>query len=150
MTLGDGVLYRHADAKQQLVLSKKLISLVFTELYVKMGYLGQARTLQLIRDRIYWLKMKDDVRHFASKVCSCSEPVTARCCVSIPPENIRKPLGFLMFSGGIEKQHRAVMGESKNPHIVPVATMQYTSSSAPLEFTGLESLHLDTCAGDYQ
>ena len=28
----------------------------------------------------------------------------------IPPENIRKPNGFLMFSGGIEKQHRAVMG----------------------------------------
>ena len=28
---------------------------------------------------------------------------------SIPPENIRKPKGFLMFSGGIEKQHRAVM-----------------------------------------
>ena len=27
-----------------------------------------------------------------------------------PPENIRKPKGFLMFSGGIEKQHRAVMG----------------------------------------
>ena len=26
------------------------------------------------------------------------------------PENIRKTLGFLMFSGGIEKQHRAVMG----------------------------------------
>ena len=25
------------------------------------------------------------------------------------PENIRKPRGFL-FSGGIEKQHRAVMG----------------------------------------
>ena len=31
-------------------------------------------------------------------------------CFSIPPENIRKPKGFLMFSGGIEKQHRAVMG----------------------------------------
>ena len=28
---------------------------------------------------------------------------TARCCFSIPPENTRKPLGFLMFSGGIEK-----------------------------------------------
>ena len=26
-------------------------------------------------------------------------------CFSIPPENIRKTLGFLMFSGGIEKQH---------------------------------------------
>ena len=30
--------------------------------------------------------------------------------LSIPPENIKKPKGFLMFSGGIEKQHRAVMG----------------------------------------
>ena len=27
-----------------------------------------------------------------------------------PPENIKKHLGFLMFSGGIEKQQRAVMG----------------------------------------
>ena len=26
------------------------------------------------------------------------------------PENIKKPKGFLMFSGGIEKKHRAVMG----------------------------------------
>ena len=31
--------------------------------------------------------------------------ITARCCFSIPPENIRKPL----VSGGIEKQHQAVM-----------------------------------------
>ena len=28
----------------------------------------------------------------------------------IPSENIRKPLSFLMFSRGIEKQHRDVMG----------------------------------------
>ena len=38
------------------------------------------------------------------------KPITARFCFSIPPEN-RKPLkGFLMFSGGVEKQHWAVMG----------------------------------------
>ena len=30
--------------------------------------------------------------------------------VSIAPENIRNFLGFLMISGGIEKQNRAVMG----------------------------------------
>ena len=30
--------------------------------------------------------------------------------LSVPAENIRKPKGFLMFSGGIEKQHRVVMG----------------------------------------
>ena len=31
-------------------------------------------------------------------------PITAWCCFSIPPENVRKPKGFLMFSGDIEKQ----------------------------------------------
>ena len=29
--------------------------------------------------------------------------IAARCCFSIPPENIRKPKGFFMFSGGIDK-----------------------------------------------
>ena len=28
----------------------------------------------------------------------------------IPPENIRKTEGFLMFSGGIEKEHKSIMG----------------------------------------
>ena len=52
-----------------------------------------------------------------SSLCSClvkyllqvAQPITARCCFSIPPENIRKPKGFIFFSGCIEKQHRAVM-----------------------------------------
>ena len=35
--------------------------------------------------------------------------ITARCCLSIPLENIRRPKGFLMFTGTIDKQHRAVM-----------------------------------------
>ena len=38
------------------------------------------------------------------------QSITARCCFSIPPENISKPKGFLMLSGDIEKQHRAVLG----------------------------------------
>ena len=38
------------------------------------------------------------------------QPITARCCLSIPLESIRKPKSFLMFSGCIYKQHRAVMG----------------------------------------
>ena len=40
------------------------------------------------------------------------QPITAWYCLSITQENIRKPLAFLMFSGGIDKQHRAVMGNS--------------------------------------
>ena len=36
--------------------------------------------------------------------------ITTRCYLSIPPESNRKPLGFRMFSRGIDKQHRATMG----------------------------------------
>ena len=32
------------------------------------------------------------------------------CCLSIPPENIRKPKDFLVLSGSIDKQHLTVMG----------------------------------------
>ena len=35
----------------------------------------------------------------------------ARCCLSIPPENMRNSEGFLMFSGGIDKQHQALMDQ---------------------------------------
>ena len=28
-----------------------------------------------------------------------------QCALSVPPESIRKPYGFLMFSGGREKVH---------------------------------------------
>ena len=38
------------------------------------------------------------------------QPLTAWCCLSIHPENIRKPKGFLIFSGSRDKQHRAVRG----------------------------------------
>ena len=38
------------------------------------------------------------------------QPIIAWYCFSIPPENIREPKGFPMFSGDIEKQYRAVMG----------------------------------------
>ena len=36
------------------------------------------------------------------------KPIKAQGYFSIPPENIRKPKDFLMFSEDIEKQHRAV------------------------------------------
>ena len=38
----------------------------------------------------------------------------------MPPENIRKPKGFLIFSGGKEKQHRAVTGQKHLWNISPL------------------------------
>ena len=42
-------------------------------------------------------------------VDKANQLITARRCLSIPPENIKKPLGFLMFSRDIDQQNRAVM-----------------------------------------
>ena len=67
----DSILYRTTAERTQLVLQRKVVPLVFTELHVNMSHLGKDRTLQLIRDRFYWSKMEDDVTHFVTKVCSC-------------------------------------------------------------------------------
>ena len=67
----DGILHRNTAERTQLVLRKKLVPLVFTELHVNMGHLGKNRTLELIRDRFSRPKMEDDVTHFVTKICSC-------------------------------------------------------------------------------
>ena len=36
--------------------------------------------------------------------------IAAKCCFSVPPENIKKPEDFFDVLRGIEKQHRIVMG----------------------------------------
>ena len=38
-----------------------------------------------------------------------NQPIAARYSFSIPSENIKKPLGFLIFLRVIEKQNRAVI-----------------------------------------
>ncbi len=50
----DGVLYRRANSRDQLLLPKEHRDTVFRELHKEMGHLGAERTLGLIRDRFYW------------------------------------------------------------------------------------------------
>ena len=66
-----GILYRHSGSIRQLVLPQKLKPLVYSELHVKMGHLGVERTVQLAKERFYWPKMADDIKHFITKLCSC-------------------------------------------------------------------------------
>ena len=42
------------------------------------------------------------------------QPICFQCTLFLPPENIRKPYGFLMFSGGREKVHWEQMGEDRS------------------------------------
>ena len=36
-----------------------------------MGHLGEERTVQLARDRFYWLHMARDIEHHVTNVCHC-------------------------------------------------------------------------------
>ncbi|KAI3353882.1 hypothetical protein L3Q82_005090 [Scortum barcoo] len=60
----DGVLYRRANGRDQLLLPEEHRETVFRELHEEMGHMGVERTLGLIRDRFYWPRMQSDVGTF--------------------------------------------------------------------------------------
>ena len=74
----------------------------------KTGKRTKAAVINELDNVIYASAQK--VQHIAtSRLVLLYETITARCYFFILPENIRKLKGFLMFSEGIGKQHRAVI-----------------------------------------
>ena len=63
--------------------------------------------------KCFWVKLSSEMESFTQSSYVKQRLLThyRRCCFSIRTENIRKPKSFLIFSGGIEKQHQAVMGK---------------------------------------
>lgn len=68
-----GILYLQLSPtdRKQILLPQRLRPLVFHELHVNMGHLGVDRTTELARDRFYWPGMREDIKHFVTKVCPC-------------------------------------------------------------------------------
>ncbi len=67
----DGVLYRRAGKRNQLILPREYHQTVYRELHQEMGHLGTERTLCLIRERFYWPQMQKETEHFVTRVCEC-------------------------------------------------------------------------------
>ena len=57
----DGILQRCTRSRTQILIPKKLRSLILKELHEKMGHLGADRTLHLARERFYWPLMQSDI-----------------------------------------------------------------------------------------
>ena len=53
------------------------------------------------------LETKDDFQYISN---FSNKPICSQCIFSLPPENIRKPEGFLMFSEVRERVHWEQMG----------------------------------------
>ena len=62
--------------QKQLLVPLKFSPLFYSELPVKMDHLGVDRSIQLIKERFYWLGMGSDISHFITKACSCVQKKT--------------------------------------------------------------------------
>ena len=81
------------------------------------------------------------IKTFCTRAVYCFEtlPTTARCCFSIPPENLRKPLGFLMFSVSINKQHRTFLSVQYCSDLKKVLSMEILVSMIISKLVGKPS-----------
>ena len=75
LILKKGVLHRlyiiNEMEYHQLVLPQRFHHKVLTALHDHMGHQGINRTLDLLRERVYWLSMAKDAQDWVSKCCHC-------------------------------------------------------------------------------
>jgi transposase InsO family protein len=96
----DGLLYRVVRnprtgcVLRQLLLPSGLKSQVLEELHNKLGHQGSERTEELIRERCYWPRMHQEIRHYIS-LCE-------RCAVAKQPTQPRVPMRHLSATRPLE------------------------------------------------
>ena len=94
----DGILRRRSGPNLQLVLPKKFHRTVFKELHEEMGHLGVERVLHLARERFFWPRMKRDIEHYVTCVCSCLKQRRPHVAPRAPMENIQSSAPFELVS----------------------------------------------------
>jgi len=63
-----------------------------------MGRLGVERVLHLARERYFWPRMKGDIEHFVTRVCSCPKHRRPHAESRAPMENIHSSAPFVFMS----------------------------------------------------
>ena len=95
LVLENGLLYRRANERKQLVLPAKYKNLVLQKLHSEMAHVGTERVLNLARERFYWPFMAKDIEDHITKRCPCiksKKPVT----------HVRAPMGSITSSSPLE------------------------------------------------
>jgi len=67
----NGLLYRAALGRKQLVLPATYKQTALTYLHDEMGHVGVERVLSLERERFYWPFMKKDIEEYVTRRCHC-------------------------------------------------------------------------------
>ncbi len=95
LVLENGLLYRRANERKQLVLPAKYKGLVLKKLHNEMAHVGTERVLNLARERFYWPFMAREIEDHITKKCPCiksKKPVT----------HVRAPMGSITSSSPLE------------------------------------------------
>lgn len=71
LKLNQGILYRQAGQRKQLVLPSKLKPVVLKNLYDDMGHVGADKVVHLARERFYWPFMQQEIEDYVIKQCAC-------------------------------------------------------------------------------
>ena len=94
----DGILRRRSGPNIQIVLPQKFHRMVYKELHEEMGHLGTERVLHLARERFYWPRMKRDIEHYVTHVCSCIKQKRPNILPKAPMETIQSGTPFELVS----------------------------------------------------
>ena len=95
LVMENGILYRRANGRKQLVLPAKYKDLVLKKLHNDMAHVGTERVLNLARERFYWPFMAREIEDHITKKCPCiksKKPVT----------HVRAPMGSITSSSPLE------------------------------------------------
>lgn len=79
LRMENGLLYRQAGGRKQLVLPTKYRDTVLRHLHDNMAHVGTERVLHLVRQRFFWPFMKNEVEMYVTRKCLClmqKKPVT--------------------------------------------------------------------------
>ena len=94
----DGIKQRRTGSRTQIIIPKKLRSLILKELHEKMGHLGADCTLHLARERFYWPHMQSDFQHHIGHVCLCvkRKPPTLKIRAPLQPITTRGEYEYIL------------------------------------------------------
>ncbi|KAI4903987.1 hypothetical protein NFI96_007178, partial [Prochilodus magdalenae] len=71
LNVEQGVLYRQAGPRKQLVLPTKFKLTILKQLHDNVGHVGADKVINLVRERFYWPYMQQDVEDYVISKCAC-------------------------------------------------------------------------------
>lgn len=93
----NGLLWRRTS-ERQLVVPESMKPLVYKYLHEEMGHLGADRMVALARGRFFWPKMRQEMEHHVTQVCTCIKRKKPHRITRTPLQSIETSAPFEMMA----------------------------------------------------